>query len=751
MELQSPAKNIQIQALTPDILQSCILFSPVVTPSTELPAPVAIEEAGIITPIAPTVTYEGLPVVTILEDNSPDQIIGCLSKTGTSPQSRLTALFPGAVTGDGVVARDTNDIWVYSGSTWNNVGPNPGPRIVVSNIIPPYNSSIKILAKTSTRVGLRAFSYSLDLLAAIVPIRTSTKIGVKKSIITTPVPAGISVSTNSPSIITGFSAIADAASIIVGRPAITLANGSAIEVPSAGYSIQTYDVDVPRIATRVTTAPVSIAIATPTATASGGASTQPPASVIGVTPIVPAVNSFPLVSIAGTKTPILGASPSTATHTGWTSLQYGTSDDAFVQTPAFGFNFTINETAFSDCYVTSNGYITFGSGSTIYSGLSASNPALNKLFFVPGDRSYQRVSFKTEVDAQSGSKLARIRWEGSTGTSGTVGSSTIVAEITFFETQESGKQFVELVFGDYSPAAAGNPAMLIANPSTSYVTPVVGAGNTSWVFDGNATGTAWTLTTNRYVAPEVSLPVAEVEPAPAAVSVSVPTVEVYSQENAWIVLHFDGTSGSTFFENQAQNNTLTAEVYGSAAIATDYAKWGTGSGRFSFPPSGAGYTGHAVAFDDPVLAPGTGDFTIECWIYQATDDPIRSETIIQVPTSNPGQGRLRVDYSGELIWTGTAGELTHQTAITYDVWHHVWMVRESGTVKIALDGVQASSTLSDPTNYPFTPGFSGRKLLIGNSTTAGSSYGFGGRIDDLRYTVGEARALEVPTGPYSNW
>ena len=216
-----------------------------------------------------------------------------------------------------------------------------------------------------------------------------------------------------------------------------------------------------------------------------------------------------------------------------------------------------------------------------------------------------------------------------------------------------------------------------------------------------------------------------------------------------VVLHMDGTSGSTFFENQAQGNTLTAEVYGSAAIATDFKKWGTGSGRFSFPTSGAGYTGHAVAFDDPVLAPATGDFTIECWIYLPTDDPIRAETILQVPTSNPGQGRIRVGGSAELIWTGTAGELTHQTTITYDVWHHVWAVRESGTVKIALDGVQASSTLSDPTNYPFTPGYSGRKLVIGNYTI-GSTYGFGGRIDDLRFTNGQARALSVPTGPYPN-
>jgi hypothetical protein len=226
--------------------------------------------------------------------------------------------------------------------------------------------------------------------------------------------------------------------------------------------------------------------------------------------------------------------------------------------------------------------------------------------------------------------------------------------------------------------------------------------------------------------------------------------EVTLAQMTKLIMHFDEAAGSTFFENQAQTNTLTAEVYGSARIANDYAKWGVGSGRFSWPPAEFGYTGHAVAFDDAVLAPGTGDFTIECWIYVPTNDPIRSETIVQVPSSSPGKGRLRVTSSKQLIWTGgTSGELIHQTAITYDVWHHVWMVRESGTVKTALNGVQSSSTLSDTTNFPFTPGYSGRKLVIGNYTI-GNTYGFGGRIDDLRYTVGTARALVVPTGPYPN-
>jgi hypothetical protein len=221
-----------------------------------------------------------------------------------------------------------------------------------------------------------------------------------------------------------------------------------------------------------------------------------------------------------------------------------------------------------------------------------------------------------------------------------------------------------------------------------------------------------------------------------------------------LIMHFDGTSGSTFFENQAQTNTLTAEVYGSAQIATDYVKWGTGAGRFSWPPASYGYTGHAVAFDDEVLAPGTGDFTIECWIYIPSTSPILSGTLLSVPTNSIGSGRLITSYVNSttvyLNWIKDGGSsLTQSTAFALNQWVHVWCVRESGVVKHAVNGTLSTTTVTDATDYAFNPSYLGRKTVIGNYST-GDTYGFGGRIDDLRYTVGYARPLVVPTGPYEN-
>jgi P2-related tail formation protein len=222
---------------------------------------------------------------------------------------------------------------------------------------------------------------------------------------------------------------------------------------------------------------------------------------------------------------------------------------------------------------------------------------------------------------------------------------------------------------------------------------------------------------------------------------------------AALVLHMDGANGSTLFVNDAQTNTLTAEVYGAARIVDDFVKWGTGSARFSWPPAEFGYTGHAIAFDHPLLAPGTGDFTIAAWIYVPGSLGI-VETIIQLPSGSPGMaGRLFGQYVNattfDLQWVNFAAGLTYSSPITFNAWHHVQLVRENGVIKMAVDGVPSATTVADTFNYNYNPGFSGRKTIIGNYTT-GSTYGFGGRIDDLVYTVGHALPLVVPTGPYPN-
>jgi hypothetical protein len=68
------------------------------------------------------------------------------------------------------VDRATNDFWVYDGTTWNNVGPNPGPTIVDATIIPPWNEILSYDATVRTRLQIQSLDYALALLTEPDPI-----------------------------------------------------------------------------------------------------------------------------------------------------------------------------------------------------------------------------------------------------------------------------------------------------------------------------------------------------------------------------------------------------------------------------------------------------------------------------------------------------------------------------------------------------------------------------------------------------
>jgi hypothetical protein len=187
-----PAAALTLSGLAPSLLQSCILAPTPAVPPT-------IGDNDIYTPVAPGVTYAALPTVTIV-DTSPTQVIGCANDVGTTPQQTLNALFPAAITGDGVVDRATNDFWVYDGTTWNNVGPNPGPTIVDATIIPPWNEILSYDATVRTRLQVAALDYALAIL------REPDAIGIRvqlDSLVITPVKtpsASLSLAANVPSV-----------------------------------------------------------------------------------------------------------------------------------------------------------------------------------------------------------------------------------------------------------------------------------------------------------------------------------------------------------------------------------------------------------------------------------------------------------------------------------------------------------------------------------------------------------------------
>jgi hypothetical protein len=165
----APVTTLLLQAPLPDLVQSCVIAPPLE------PSPVDDPDAPF-APLPPGVSLDDVAVIgeEQLIDTSPDQLIGCIIDTEDNPQGRLNALFPDAEAGDGVIERSTSHFWVYDGSEWNDVGPNPGPQLIITSILSPINEIFVVSAPTRTKIRVTALAYALQLLTEPDPITTRT-------------------------------------------------------------------------------------------------------------------------------------------------------------------------------------------------------------------------------------------------------------------------------------------------------------------------------------------------------------------------------------------------------------------------------------------------------------------------------------------------------------------------------------------------------------------------------------------------
>lgn len=213
-------------------------------------------------------------------------------------------------------------------------------------------------------------------------------------------------------------------------------------------------------------------------------------TIIGRSSVVTIIDASAYAIASGTKAPVFGSGGGTYPPSGWTGIISGTVDDNFL-TINLPFSFRIAGTLYNQCFIGSNTYLTFGGGSGVFSGLSASNPAFPKFMFGAADNSYQRIS-----TVSFGTDFTRIRYEGNGAASGTAGSPGIVLEITLFNPSLfSGRNVLELLVGNHNRTSG---VSLVGNAFNAYATFSISA-NQSYVFDGDSFGTAWTITSGRFI------------------------------------------------------------------------------------------------------------------------------------------------------------------------------------------------------------------------------------------------------------
>jgi hypothetical protein len=144
-----------------------------------------------------------------------------------------------------------------------------------------------------------------------------------------------------------------------------------------------------------------------------------------------------------------------------------------------------------------------------------------------------------------------------------------------------------------------------------------------------------------------------------------------------------------------------------------------------------------------LLALGTGDFTVECWVNKSDTN---HRGIFQI---SPTSGGLDTNYTVTLgfawgnstawqIYAGGGATNGSTFSLSTNTWYHAALVRSSGTTKLYIDGTEEIS-ISDTQNY------TGAYMAIGGyySTT----YVHNGYIQDLRVTKGLARYTSNFTPP----
>ena len=200
------------------------------------------------------------------------------------------------------------------------------------------------------------------------------------------------------------------------------------------------------------------------------------------------------------------------------------------------------------------------------------------------------------------------------------------------------------------------------------------------------------------------------------------------------LLHFD----TGFSDASPKAHTFTAK--GSAAISNAQAKFGGSSAYFSTTGDGVS----AAASAD--FGVGSGDYTVEAWVLLLGRPASRSfQYLFDTSVSGGAVGpACTFDTNGSVGIVGT-NNVSSASAVSTNAWHHIAIVRASGTNKIFIDGILDNNTLADTTAYP-----SPAPLMIGNS--AGLSSNFNGYIDEFRFTPGVARYsanFTPPSAPFT--
>lgn len=212
-----------------------------------------------------------------------------------------------------------------------------------------------------------------------------------------------------------------------------------------------------------------------------------------------------------------------------------------------------------------------------------------------------------------------------------------------------------------------------------------------------------------------------------------------------ILMHFDGTNGSTTFTDV--HGVVAPTATGAAALDTSTFQFGTASLKM---PTGTYISGTASSSS---LNFGTGNFDLECWAFITANPGAGSVWFAGFRTTSSGASLLfGLDGPTGFLFCfrsdGTTNAYARMGAISLNAWHAIALSRVSGNINFFVDGVYAGQA-TDSINL----NMNGLVFSVGSNTSIGGT-ALGGNmwIDELRISnIGRYPPVNyTPSGPFSS-
>jgi len=210
-----------------------------------------------------------------------------------------------------------------------------------------------------------------------------------------------------------------------------------------------------------------------------------------------------------------------------------------------------------------------------------------------------------------------------------------------------------------------------------------------------------------------------------------PTAPLTAITNTSLLLNF---TNAGVVDATAKN---VLETEGNAQISTAQSKWGGGSIAFDgtgdwliFPSS------NAFAF-------GTGDYTVETWVYFTSINTTDLQIIFMSGSTSGNNFYFHVDGNQISVGTSAAFISNQVSSFSTGVWYHIAACRAGGTLRLFKDGVQQGTNATDSTNWT-SEGFA---RIGSNQSSSQTLYGY---VDDFRISkfARYTGNFTAPTAPF---